>query len=577
LEIADKRLESILLSHGLIDQDRLDQARLVIARHSLHPPSLQRTLLDLGFIQEEMLLKLRAAELGVPFMEIDEFSPDASVVTLLPEELCVEQGVVALEKEGQNFKLAMQDPNDLLVLERINALPEMKGLAVQVVMASRGAIMRKLAEYHDHYKIRVVERLLGAVQDQGVQLSRSMGLDIQNMSQVSEQTPIIKTVNLIILGALLKRASDIHILPERKNLRVLYRVDGVLQEAQVLPASASLAVVARIKVMSKLDISEKRLPQDGSFHLKIEGREIDFRVATTPTISGEKVVLRVLDKSSIFIGLDHLGFDAGILTQFKQLIHKPHGIILIVGPTGSGKTTTLYSALQILNRGDVNITTVEDPVEYELEGFSQIQVHADIGLTFANILRSILRQDPDIILVGEIRDLETTEIAVRAALTGHLVFATLHTNDASGAVTRLVEMGAQPYLIASALRGAMSQRLVRTICPRCREEVVPDPALVRHLGAEAVARHSRGELKLWRGKGCRHCFFTGYRGRTVVTELLPITDEIRRHILNQSPSTEVAKTAIAQGMIPMFQDGISKVLRGITTLEEVLEVAEDDL
>jgi type IV pilus assembly protein PilB len=572
MEISDKNLESALLKHGLVTGQQLAQVKAELARER-SPKSLQNALLDLGLVQEDALLAVRAKELNVPFVQLDELSPDPAIVTLVPEELALDKGLLALEKEGNQLQVAMQNPADLEASEKLSELLAPLSLEARPVLASRGAILRKLSEYHDHYKVKVVEKLMAGIQDQGLQLTQSLGLDIQDLKQVSEQAPVIKTVNLFLLGALLKRASDIHLVPDRKFLHVKYRVDGMLQESQTLSLALAPAVVSRIKIMCRLDIAEKRLPQDGAFHLTVEGREIDFRVAITPTVAGEKVVMRVLDKSAMLLGLDHLGFGGTTLRDFKRLIHKPNGIILIVGPTGSGKTTTLYAALKALNTGDKNITTVEDPVEYEIEGLTQIQTHADIGLNFAAVLRSVLRQDPDIVLVGEIRDLETTEIAVRAALTGHLVFATLHTNDAAGAVARLCEMGAEPYLIASALRCAMSQRLVRNLCPHCREVDTPDAETLARLKPHTSLAES--EIRVFRGKGCRHCFQTGYRGRTVVAELLTVDEQIRRQIVLRAPSSDIHAAALKQGMRTMFQDGVDKVLRGVTSVEEMLDVCED--
>jgi len=346
-------------------------------------------------------------------------------------------------------------------------------------------------------------------------------------------------------------------------------VDGILQEDQNFPMAMAPAIVSRLKVMAKLDIAEKRMPQDGSFHITIEGREIDFRVAVTPTINGEKAVLRILDKSAIILGLDHLGFNNDVLRKLKDVVQRPNGIVLISGPTGSGKTTTLYSALDAINNGEKNITTVENPVEYEIDNITQIQVHSEIGLTFAHVLRSVLRQDPDVVLIGEIRDLETTEIAIRASLTGHLVFATVHTNDAASAVTRLLDMGVEPYLMASSLRTVISQRLVRTICEKCREEYeITKELAVKYFNDEKSNR-------LYRGRGCVYCFNTGYRGRTVIAEMLDVDDDIRELIIKKASSVEIREKAMKKGSRIMFEDGIEKVKKGITTIEEVLQVTED--
>jgi type II secretory ATPase GspE/PulE/Tfp pilus assembly ATPase PilB-like protein len=569
VQISDRNLERLNQEYKLVDPRDWAEAKLAQER-ARNETSLQTILLNLGYLKEDALLQAISADQGVPYIDLDPLSPDPQVVLLLSEELCMQRGIIALERQGSNLVCAMEDPNDLLALE---AVQRQTGLTVLPRLASRGAILKKLAEYHDHYKIAVVDRLMRSVRDQGRELTQHFGLNVQSLESVAEQAPIVKAVNLIIIGALLKRASDIHLVPDKQYLRVKYRVDGVLQEEQALSVADAPAVVSRIKIMSRLDISEKRLPQDGAFQIRIEGREIDFRVATTPTIFGEKVVMRVLDKSGILLGLDHLGFGDEQLREIKRQIHRPHGIVLIVGPTGSGKTTTLYAGLNILNDGTRNITTVEDPVEYKIEGLTQIQVHPEIGLSFANVLRSVLRQDPDVILVGEVRDLETTEIAIRAALTGHLVFATLHTNDAASAVARLVEMGAEPYLVASALRCSISQRLVRNICQHCKEAFTPPPEILARLGSAAPS----APTKLWRGRGCRYCFNTGYRGRTVISEVLRVDEAVRSRIVARSSSEDILRVARERGMRTMFEDGVDKVLRGLTTLEEVLEVAEEEL
>jgi type IV pilus assembly protein PilB len=573
MQISDRNIERLLGKTALVDPGQMADAKLAVERQTQKKASLQSVLINLGFVKEDDLLRLVAQDLGVPFVDLEPLSPEPAIVLLVSEEMGMERGVIALEKKGDQLVCAMEDPNDVVVLDQIG---RRTNLSVVAQLASRGAILKKLSEYHDHYKIAVVEDLMRKVRDQGKELTQQIGLNLQSLESINDQAPIVKAVNVIIIGALLKRASDIHLMPDKQYLRVKYRVDGVLQEEQVLSGSDAPAIVSRIKIMSRLDIAEKRMPQDGAFQIRIEGREIDFRVATTPTVWGEKIVMRVLDKSGIVLGLDHLGFSDQPLRELKRQIHRPHGIILIVGPTGSGKTTTLYSALNILNTGDKNITTVEDPVEYKIEGLTQIQVHPDIGLTFASALRSILRQDPDVVLLGEVRDLETTEIAIRAALTGHLVFATLHTNDASSAVARMVEMGAESYLIASALRCALSQRLVRNICSHCKESYEPSAALLAKLSGPGHPPLPAG-TKLWRGKGCLYCFNTGYRGRTVVSEILVVDEKMRSAIVRGAHSSELHALALENGMIPMYWDGVEKVKAGITTLEEVLEATEEGL
>lgn len=562
-------LEEELVRAGLVSAEQAAHARRM-AEETTEP--FAQVLLNLGYVEEEPILKTLGALLRVPYVLLENKSPEPSVVMILPEEFCLARRVIALEHHGEALTVAAEDPHDLSLVDEIQNSTK---LTAKFVVASRGAILRKLADYHDHYKAEMVERLLSSVTDQGITLTRRMGIDIDILSvqQVAaEESPIIRAVNLIILRALQRRASDIHLEPSKKFLHVRYRIDGVLHEQQVFPIAMAPGIVSRVKIMATLDIAERRMPQDGHFHLSIEGREIDFRVATTPTMTGEKVVIRILDKGSVVLDLNHLGFTGEVLTPLRHFIHKPYGIVVITGPTGSGKTTTLYAALMTLNAKELNITTVEDPVEYQMEGITQIQVNDEIELSFPRVLRSVLRQDPDVILVGEIRDLETTEIAIRASLTGHLVLATLHTNDSASALARLADMGAEPYLVASSLRCAVAQRLVRTICPKCRVAYEPDPGTFDATGIPASFRPKM----LFRGEGCAHCFGTGFRGRIVVSELLPINEEMRRMILQRAPSHEIKRRAAETGMYTMREDGLEKVATGVTTLEEVLAATDEE-
>jgi type IV pilus assembly protein PilB len=517
-------------------------------------------------VEEEPVLRAEAEAINIPYIDLREKNPEPEVVTLVTQEICMKKDLIVFGNSGEVLDVAMANPNDVVTIDQ---LEKSTGLKIRPHLASRGAISRKINEYADHFKSDMVKKLLQSISDDTYQLTKKLGFEIRGIEELTEQAPIVKAVNLIILGAFLKRASDIHLLPTREKLKCLYRVDGLLMEDQMFPGTMAPAIISRLKIMAKLNITEKRMPQDGSFHIVIEGREIDFRMAVTPTIHGEKAVLRILDKSAIILGLEHLGINEDNLRVLLEVIQKPNGIILISGPTGSGKTTTLYSALDAINNGEKNITTVEDPVEYEIEGITQIQVHAEIGLTFSHVLRSILRQDPDVVLIGEIRDLETTEIALRASLTGHLVFATVHTNDAPSAVTRLFEMGAEPYLIASSLRAVMSQRLVRTICVKCREEYP--------ISKEMAQKYFKDEkvTKLYKGKGCVYCFNTGYRGRTVISEIFEVKDYIRALIIEKATSVAIKEKAMANGFKAMFTDGMDKIKRGITTLEEVVKVTED--
>jgi type IV pilus assembly protein PilB len=517
-------------------------------------------------VEEEPVLMAEAATINIPYVNLSEKNPEPEVVTLVAQDICMSKDLIVFGHSDDGLDIAMANPNDVITIDLVE---KNTGRKVRPFIASRGAISRKINEYADHFKSIMVKKLLQSISDDTYQLTKKLGFEIRGIEELAEQAPIVKAVNLIILGAFLKRASDIHLLPTREKLKVLYRVDGLLMEDQLFPAQMAPAIISRLKIMAKLVITEKRMPQDGSFHIVIEGREIDFRMAVTPTIHGEKVVLRILDKSAIILGLDHLGISENNIKILKEVIQKPNGIILISGPTGSGKTTTLYSALDAINNGEKNITTAEDPVEYEIEGITQIQIHSEIGLTFSHILRSILRQDPDVVLIGEIRDLETTEIALRASLTGHLVFATVHTNDAPSAVTRLFEMGAEPYLIASSLRAVMSQRLVRTICAKCREEFP--------ISKELAQKYFKDEkvTSLYKGKGCVYCFNTGYRGRTVISEVFEVKDYLRELIIAKANSVAIKAKAMEHGFKPMFTDGMDKIRRGITTIEEVIKVTED--
>jgi type IV pilus assembly protein PilB len=516
--------------------------------------------------EEEQVLRAEAEAMNLPYVNLSEKNPEPEAVTSVSQEMCMKKELIVFNISGDVLEIAMANPTDVITIDQIE---KSTGFKVRPYLASRGAITRKINEYADHFKSSMVKKLLQSISDDTFQLTKKLGFEIRGIEEIAEQAPIVKAVNLIILGAFLKRASDIHLLPSREKLKILYRVDGLLIEDQTFPIQMAPAIISRLKIMAKLNIAEKRMPQDGSFHIVIEGREIDFRLAVTPTIHGEKIVLRILDKSAIILGLDHLGINSGNLRVLKEVIQKPNGIILISGPTGSGKTTTLYSALAAINTGEQNITTAEDPVEYEIDGITQIQMHSEIGLTFAHALRSILRQDPDVVLIGEIRDLETTEIALRASLTGHLVFATVHTNDAPSAVTRLFEMGAEPYLIASSLRAVMSQRLVRTICEKCREEYgISKELAVKYFKDEKIT-------SLHRGRGCVYCFNTGYRGRTVISELFEVKEYIRQLIVDKAPSVKIKDKAVEKGFRTMFMDGMEKIKNGITTIEEVIKVTED--
>ncbi len=559
--LLDEFLQSGRLTHADVPR--------VLAQQRLGDLSVEEALVDLGFVSERDLCELKAARMRATFCAVEEITPDPVVVTTIPEQLAMRHAVLAIGRTDTELTIVVPDPKDVQLIDEVRRLTRMR---VRVLMGSRGEIIKKLAEYRDHYKAEAVQRLLSSVSDQGLELSRKMGLQIGDISDVTEHSSVVKVVNSLLLQGLLKRASDIHLIPGARCLQVKYRVDGKLVNGQTLPNSLARNIISRVKILARLDISERRMPQDGSFHLKLVGRDIDLRVATSPTIHGEKVVMRILDKQAVLLGLDNLGLSHDNLLKIRRNIRRPNGIVLMVGPTGSGKTTTLYSALLAIHSDAKNITTIEDPVEYQIDGITQIQVNHEIGLTFASLLRSILRQDPDVILLGEIRDLETAEIAIRASLTGHLVFATLHTNDAVSAITRLLDMGIEPYKIASSVRCVVSQRLVRTICRHCKEPAETDREILDALPV------GHGDLDTtWRGKGCRYCFHTGYRGRTAIAEVLEWSDAIRRKVIERASSHEIARVATEEGMTLLFHDGLAKVKQGETTLDEVLSVCDEGM
>lgn len=479
---------------------------------------------------------------------------------------CAKSQIVPLAEGPGELYLAMADPRDLFALEALRLMAGKPSVPRVGVPADIEAALDRL---YGKGVSRISELVGGATPgaDEGT------AQDIERLRDMASEAPVIRLVSHMISRAVDMRASDIHIEPSEHKFSVRYRIDGMLREQDAPPSWLRAAVVSRIKLMAKLNIAETRLPQDGRIKTTIRGKDIDLRVSTVPIVHGESVVLRVLDRGAVALDFKALGFDPELLKSFLATLDQPHGILLVTGPTGSGKTTTLYTALKRLNSGESKILTIEDPVEYQLEGVNQVQVKPQIGLTFANALRAFLRQDPDIILVGEIRDVETAEIAVQAALTGHLVLSTLHTNDAASGITRLLDMGVADYLLTSALNGLIAQRLVRMICPSCREPYDALPELVEELHLQHGA--CPGPITLYRGRGCEACGQTGYRGRTTIMELLVMSDAIRRHVLRRAEAKELQRAAVDAGMRTMFQDGIAKALAAITTIEEVMRVSRE--
>jgi general secretion pathway protein E len=478
-----------------------------------------------------------------------------------------ENRIVPLELKNNVLKVLIADPDEGEVIEALGAALDVD---VQAYPGDGKLIDDYISRYYGQ-ETQDINEIIGDIDDKGFELPDGEAADIGHLKDLAAEAPIIKLVNLLIARASESRASDIHIEPFDDELIIRYRIDGVLHTVETAPKKLQAAIVSRIKIMAKLNIAERRLPQDGRIRIKVADKEIDLRVSTLPVLYGESVVMRILDKESVVIDLGLLGFPGDTLAQFYKLIQKPNGIILVTGPTGSGKTTTLYGALDRINSPERKIITVEDPVEYQLKGVNQIQVKPQIGLNFANTLRHIVRQDPDVIMIGEIRDLETAEIAVQSALTGHLVFSTLHTNDAPSAITRLLDLGVERFLLSSTIRGILAQRLVRVICPHCKERDLsvggPEKLAPLEIGAD---------VELYRGRGCEKCTFTGYRGRSGVFELLVVDEEIRKLILRNADANELRQMARRQGMKTILEDGIAKAGNGVTTLSEIYRVTQEE-
>jgi general secretion pathway protein E len=501
------------------------------------------------------------------FAGVEDLPKVPLVLDGLSSRFIRENRIIPLELKNNVLKILMADP---AVREVIDALNVALCADVQVYSGDGKMIDDYIARYYGQ-ETQEINKIIENIDDKGFEFTSEDGEDVGHLKDLASEAPIIKLVNMIIARALESRASDIHVEPFEDELIIRYRIDGVLHNVETAPKKLQAAIVSRIKVMAKLNIAERRLPQDGRIRIKVSDKEIDLRVSSIPVIYGESIVMRILDKEGIVVELGRLGFADDMLLQFQKLIQKPHGIILVTGPTGSGKTTTLYGALDKINSPDKKIITVEDPVEYQLKGINQIQIKPQIGLNFANTLRHIVRQDPDVIMIGEIRDLETAEIAVQSSLTGHLVLSTLHTNDAPSAITRLLDLGVENFLLSSTIRGILAQRLVRVICPHCREEDLSGIDLERlnRSGADT-------DIKLYRGKGCEKCTFTGYHGRMGIFELLVVEDDIRRLILKSADANELRQTAIKLGMRTIMDDGNHKVINGVTTLSEVFRVTQEE-
>jgi type IV pilus assembly protein PilB len=593
------KLGEILVRENLISPQKLREA---LDHQREHGGRLGFNLVKLGLVSDDMITAVLSRHYGIPSVNLDLFSIEPSVLRLIPQEVAQKHSVLPLSRVGATLTLAMVDPTNVFALDDVKF---MTGLNVEPVVVAEGSVQQAIAKYYgssreielasttDDSSLDKIARGSngngngGITKDDLVSLDSidfdtehtgdvevvedNEEIDLSTLSRMSEDAPVVRLVNVLLVDSLRRGASDIHVEPYEKELRIRFRIDGVLYDVMHPPLKLRDALISRMKIMSKLDISEKRLPQDGRIKIKVKvdsrSRELDFRVSTLPTLFGEKVVLRLLDKENLMLDMTRLGFEPESLTKFKRNISKPYGMVLVTGPTGSGKTNTLYSALQSLNTVDTNIMTAEDPVEFNLMGINQVQMKEQIGLNFAAALRSFLRQDPNIILVGEIRDFETAEIAIKAALTGHLVLSTLHTNDAPSTISRLMNMGIEPFLVATSVNLIQAQRLIRRVCKDCKQEhPTPSEALIE-VGFSSEEAKS---IKTYKGKGCLTCNNTGYKGRIGLYEVMEITDELRELILIGASALELRKKAIDDGMISLRESGLFKIREGVTTVEEVV-------
>lgn len=561
-------LARFFLDGGLLDAQQIEAAQ----KAAVDGRRLDEAAVTLGFISEEQALRAVGEAVGLTFVDLSEAEIDLALLENFPQAAIHRDCLFPFQQKNGTLKIATPDPFNLYPLDELGAA---LGKTIVPVLATRGEIT-KLIKTHLGVGSETIDHLIAQSDDGGIQVLEEGDAEGAELSQMAQEPSVVRLVNEILMEAVEIGASDIHIESEQHSLRVRYRLDGVLH-AQPVPPEINrfrAAIISRLKIMARLNIAERRLPQDGRIELKVGGHEVDVRVSVIPMIHGEGIVMRLLDKSRMTFSLQNLGMEGDLLKKFHELIELPHGIILVTGPTGSGKTTTLYSALQEIRSDETKIITTEDPVEYKLPGLSQIQVHAKIGLTFANSLRSILRHDPDVILIGEIRDLETAENAIQASLTGHLVFSTLHTNDAAGAYTRLTDMGVEPFLVSSTVEGVMAQRLVRTLCPHCRQAY--HPAAGEDLPKDFPRESLGGEGILYRAVGCRECRHVGYKGRIGLFELMVTTNYVRKISQERASSWAIKQGAMKQGMRTLRQNGWDKVLAGRTTVEEVVRVTKGD-
>jgi type IV pilus assembly protein PilB len=565
--VAKRKIGELLLQEGLVSPEQLSRA-LEDQQHS--GERLGAILIRLGYINEEELVEFLARQFHVPQVSLAKLTVAKEVISLIPLDIAQKYQAIPFGLVGNTLNVAMADPGNLFMIDDIRFLTRK---SIQVHVTSEGAVKKVIAQHFagDESLDDVIGMLKEEVDVDLVEAAEEV--DLSFLEDAAEQAPVVKLVNLILMDSIRKQASDIHLEPYEKSMRVRFRIDGVLYEVMRPPFALRNAIISRVKIMSRLDIAERRLPQDGRIKLKAKGREMDFRVSVLPTLFGEKIVLRLLDKSNLQLDMTKLGFEEGQYRSFREAIYSPYGMVLVTGPTGSGKTTTLYSALSDLNKTSHNISTAEDPVEFNLHGINQVQIHESIGLNFAAALRSFLRQDPDIIMVGEVRDFETAEVSIKAALTGHLVLSTLHTNDAPSTVNRLLNMGVESFLVSSAVNLVLAQRLVRRVCSECRIEEDIAPEVLLDLG---VHEEELGTFACYHGMGCPVCNNTGYRGRVALYEVMPMHEQIRELVLLGASAAEIKRESIRLGMITLRRSGINKLKEGTTSIEEVIRSSVKD-
>ena len=553
------KLAKMLVIENIITQEQLDKA---MQKSSFTKQSLDKALVTSGYVNEQVIASALARYLDIPYVKLADLQIEPRVARLLPVSVVRRYRLIPVRLEQDTLFLAMSDPLNLDALGEISLISKFK---IRQMVATEKEILQAIEQHFDIQQM--AKQMISELPSVETELEKEI-LAPGKLEAGMREPPVTRLVDSIINEGINARASDIHFEPQYPEMRLRYRIDGILHDIMTIPKNIESAVISRIKILADMDITERRRPQDGHISVRFNDKEYDLRVASFSTIAGEKIVIRILDKTSMLLSLAGLGLSSGELGRFNTLISHNYGIILVTGPTGSGKTTTLYAALNQMDKLTKNIITIEDPVEYKLEGINQAQVNPVAGITFVTGLRSILRQDPDIVMVGEIRDLETAEIAIHSALTGHLVFSTLHTNDAPSAITRIIDMGIEPFLVASSLIGVLAQRLVRTICPECKEEYKPDDALLGELGL----RREDSDYTFSRGRGCAYCFHTGYRGRTAVFEMMSITEKIRQLILVRQPASKIKEAAMSEGMYTLRQSAIQKVMEKVSTPSEIKRV-----